>query len=448
MLQTLFLIPPSIGGVPLFGFGIISALWLAWCVVYAILFGRKQGFNSELLSSLGVMALIEFMLVVVVPGIMEKGPDGEPVGIAIRGYGVMFLLGIVSGVGLSVYRGKRVGMQPELIYSLALWIFVAGMVGARGFYVIEYWDKGFQRETMMETIKAVLNITQGGLVVFGGLIGALGAILVFANKHKLPLLPLADMAAPGMMLGLAFGRIGCFMNGCCFGDVCEAPWAVEFPAGTAPHMRQVEQGRAFGFLLIGRPEKAQPEKGTADSPTPRIVATIAGVAAGSQAEKAGLKVGEVVEEINGMPTPTLEDARQALFESYQQRAVTPMRITTDQGQRDIEPVAGIFEHSLPTHPAQIYASIDALLATLLLLAFTPLSRRDGETFALFLTVHPISRFLLEQIRIDEPGMFGTSLSISQHISIVLLGLGVCLWIYIERRPAGFAWPRTEANSAT
>jgi len=448
MLQTLFLIPPSIGGVPLFGFGIISALWLAWCVVYAILFGRKQGFNTELLSSLGVMALIEFMLVVVVPGIMEKGPDGEPIGIAIRGYGVMFLLGIISGVGLSVYRGKRVGMQPELIYSLALWIFVAGMVGARGFYVIEYWDKGFQRETMMETIKAVLNITQGGLVVFGGLIGAIGAILVFASKHKLPLLPLADMAAPGMMLGLAFGRIGCFFNGCCFGDVCEAPWAVEFPAGTAPHMRQVEQGRAFGFLLIGRPEKAQPEKGTADSPTPRIVPTIAGIAAGSQAEKAGLRVGEVVEEINGMPTPTLEDARQALFESYQQRAVMPMRITTDQGRRDIEPMPGIFERSLPTHPAQIYASIDALLATLLLLAFTPLSRRDGETFALFLTVHPISRFLLEQIRIDEPGMFGTSLSISQHISIVLLGLGVALWLYIERRPAGFAWPRTEANSAT
>ena len=69
-----------------------------------------------------------------------------------------------------------------------------------------------------------------------------------------------------------------------------------------------------------------------------------------------------------------------------------------------------------------------------------LARRDGETFALLLTIHPISRFLLEQIRIDEPGMFGTSLSISQHISILLLAAAAGLWIYVERRPPGFAWP--------
>ncbi|MCE9606605.1 MAG: prolipoprotein diacylglyceryl transferase [Planctomycetia bacterium] len=435
MLQTLFVIPPSIGGVPLFGFGIFAALWAVWCVVYAILFSRKQGWSAELVSSLGVMALIEMMLIYVVPRIMLRNEVGELIGIAVRGYGVMLLTGIIAGVALSVYRGTRVGMPADLIYSLALWIFVAGMVGARSFYVIEYW-KSFQRDSLQETIGAVLNMTEGGLVVFGGLIGALGAILFFARKHKLPLLPLADMAAPGMMLGLAFGRIGCFCNGCCFGDVCEAPWAVEFPAGTPPHIRQVEQGRAFGFMVAGRPLGGEESA--------MLVPTITVVDPESSAARAGLKVGEVVKSIDGHPVDSVEKARTALYFGYAERHL-PVRISTDRGEYSIEPLPGLLEHSRPIHPAQLYASFDAFLATLLLLAFTPLSRRDGETFALFLTVHPISRFLLEEIRIDEPGMFGTQLSISQHISIVLLGLAVCLWLYIERRPAGFAWPRTQAK---
>jgi phosphatidylglycerol:prolipoprotein diacylglycerol transferase len=446
MLQTLFDIPSAPYGVALFGpTGVITILWAVWCVVYAILFSRKSGWNAELLSSLGVMALIEVILIVVVPRIMVPNDKGE-LGIAIRGYGVMFLLGIVSGVGLSVLRGKKVGMPADLILSLALWIFAAGMIGARGFYVIEYW-KNFQRENFADTIAAVLNITEGGLVVFGGLIGALGAILFFARKHKLPLLPLADMATPGMMLGLAFGRIGCFFNGCCFGDVCDAPWAVPFPANTPPHIRQVEQGRAFGFLISGRPvgtpEHAATKESTADA---KIVPTITLVESDSPAARAGLVVGDVVTNINDHPINNVEQARAALHEGFAERHA--VAITTTRGAYSVLPYDYMWDHSRPVHPAQLYSSFDAFLATLLLLAFTPLSRRDGETFALFLTVHAVSRFLLEEIRIDEPGMFGTQLSISQHISIGLLALGVGLWLYIERKPPGFAWPRQQAKPAT
>ena len=434
MLQTLFVIPNEIAGVPLFGFGVVAALWLAWCVVYALLRIRKEGLSTDVLSSLGVMGVLLFAIVFVVPRIMVRDEATGVTGIAIRGYGVMLLSGIVAGVGLTIQRAKRVGIKPDLILSLALWVFVAGMVGARAFYVIEYWES-FQRESLKETLIAIANMTQGGLVVFGSFIGAVGALIAFCFKHRLPILPLTDLVAPGMVLGLALGRVGCFFNGCCFGDACTAPWAVEFPAGSPPHIRQVETGKVFGFVLGQRPLA-----GDATKSAPTIVEVVAD----SPAAQAGLAAGEVVKLVEGRPVGDLAEARAAIYFAFRDGRL-PLRLVTDRGARSLEPIAGTTTHSLPTHPAQIYAAIDAVLLTLLLLAFTPLSRRDGETFALLLTVHPISRFLLEEIRIDEAGMFGTQLSISQHISIAMLVVAALLWAYLERRPRGFAWPRQAAD---
>ena len=92
--------------------------------------------------------------------------------------------------------------------------------------------------------------------------------------------------------------------------------------------------------------------------------------------------------------------------------------------------------TLPVHPTQIYSMIDALLLCLLLLAYDPFRRRDGELFALMLTVYPVTRFLIESLRTDESAVFGTGLSIAQNISLLLLVLALGLWIYISRRPKG------------
>lgn len=94
----------------------------------------------------------------------------------------------------------------------------------------------------------------------------------------------------------------------------------------------------------------------------------------------------------------------------------------------------------PIHPAQLYAALDALLLCLLLLAFYPYRRRDGEVFALMLTIHPLSRFLQEIIRVDEASVFGTGLSISQNLSILMLVGAIGLWCYLWRQPTGSAWP--------
>src|SRR5438105_1724983 len=114
----------------------------------------------------------------------------------------MLLMGVLSGVALAHFRARRMGLDPEMIISLAMWIFLAGIAGARIFYIIEYW-RDFQKPTFFETIGAMLNFTQGGLVVFGSAMGAGAALIVFTRRHRLPGLALADLIAPSLMLGLA-----------------------------------------------------------------------------------------------------------------------------------------------------------------------------------------------------------------------------------------------------
>jgi prolipoprotein diacylglyceryltransferase len=78
------------------------------------------------------------------------------------------------------------------------------------------------------------------------------------------------------------------------------------------------------------------------------------------------------------------------------------------------------------------------------LAYYPYRTRDGELTALTMTLHPISRFLIEIIRVDEQPVFNTPWSISQNISVLILAAAVCLWIYVMRQPRGVAWPAKQA----
>ncbi len=86
-------------------------------------------------------------------------------------------------------------------------------------------------------------MAKGGLVVYGAFFGAVAGVLLFVRKHRLPLLAVCDLVAPSMMLGLAIGRIGCLLNGCCFGAVCDHPWAMRFPAGSPLTWRRSNAGR-------------------------------------------------------------------------------------------------------------------------------------------------------------------------------------------------------------
>lgn len=142
-------------------------------------------------------------------------------------YGIMIALAFLVGVWTAGRRGLRDGLAPERISDLAVWILVGALIGARTLHVVEYWEE-FQGRPLWE----IFMIRNGGLVFYGGFIGAAVAAIVFIRWKRLPLFKMADALAPSIALGSAFGRVGCLMTGCCFGRVCTLPWAIHFPMGS------------------------------------------------------------------------------------------------------------------------------------------------------------------------------------------------------------------------
>ncbi len=399
--------------IPLVRRGRPLALWIVFSVLLLAWLVRRQGFNADTWGHVPLLALIAVVIWIVLPHIAEPGR-----GLAIRGYGSMLLVGILAATTLTVYRARRVGIHPDLIFSLAFWGILPGLIGARLFYVIEYWE-AFRQPTFGATLIEVINFTKGGLVVYGALIGALPGFAVFCIKEKLPLLSVFDVLVPGMLLGLALGRLGCFLNGCCFGGACELPWAVQFPLGSPPYLHQVEQGEIFvyGIKIVGSP----------DAPP-----VLTDVEPGSPAARQGLKPGQRVRTINDLVVANVAQAQLALLEVH--RMDHEIVVQTEGGIRRQWALPSASPRSAPVHPTQIYQSIDAFVLLLFLLAYDPFRRRDGELLAMALLLYPINRFIMEAIRIDEPGIWGTGLSIGQIVSLAILMIAVVLWGYLLRQP--------------
>jgi phosphatidylglycerol:prolipoprotein diacylglycerol transferase len=421
MHQTLLVIPRSIGGIDVFGFGWLLALWavaaaavLAWSL-------RRYGWGAETRGQLPVLLVVGLVIAFLLPRLVDADAGGLP----IRGYGVMLLVSVAAGIGVTLHRARQIDLDPEIILSLATWCFVAGIVGARLFYVIEYWPK-FNSPTLGQTLLAVINLTQGGLVVYGSLLAGGAALVAFVYKHHLPGLALADLVAPGVVLGVGLGRIGCFLNGCCYGGTCELPWAVQFPAESPAYMDQAYNGKIYIHGLVF--------KGAADKP-----AVIERVEPGSPAAEQGLKAGQQVVAVNGTRVKTVDDADRALLRTFGAGTNVSIQVAGDAPAKTWR-LSGEPPRSLPVHPTQLYSLIDALLLFFFLLAYEPFQRRDGELVALVLTIHPVSRFLLEIVRVDEGAVFNTGMSISQNISIAIFVGGILLWTYLlRRRPRGSAW---------
>ncbi len=419
MRQTLLYIPHEVAGIPVFGLGWAIGIWLVFSVVLLTILYRRFGWTSEVKGYLPLLGVVAAALYALFPMIEVQPAGMAPLGLPIRGYGVFVVAGIFAGMGLSVYRAKQVNLDPELIFSLAFWMFVIAIPGARAFYVIQKWNE-FHKATLMETVAAILKFTEGGLVVYGSVIGALIGLYLFSRKHRISMFKLGDIIAPGMAIGLALGRIGCLMNGCCYGGMCQDwPLSITFPRYaaaelgqlSAPYDHQLVRGELHGFRL-GLDELGQ--------------VVVEHVRRGSEAEDAGVKAGLKVVRVNGIEVKSLGDALQILAAS-EKNNVMLNNIGWHFG--------GLPKRSLPVHPTQIYSSINAALLCFVLWFAYPYRRRDGDTILLLLGLYSITRFLLEAIRIDEAGQLGTHLTISQLVSIATLAVSVVIWLMLRRQPA-------------
>ncbi len=141
----------------------------------------------------------------------------------ITSYGVMLAIAFLGGTWLALREARRLGLDEERVLSLILLTLVASILGARALYVMEHL------RDFRGTYLSVLALWQGGLTLYGGIVGGTLVGLLAARRMGLSMWVVADAMTPSLALGTAFGRIGCFLNGCCYGHPTRLPWGVVFP---------------------------------------------------------------------------------------------------------------------------------------------------------------------------------------------------------------------------
>lgn len=154
------------------------------------------------------------------PELFHVGP------VTLRSYGVLMAVAFVAGTFLALREARRLGLDEDKVVNVILVTLIASVFGARMLYVLEHLSE-FRREWT-----SVLALWQGGLTLYGGIAAGTFAGLVAAKRMGLPVWITADALTPALALGTFFGRVGCFLNGCCYGRPTSLPWGVVFPTGS------------------------------------------------------------------------------------------------------------------------------------------------------------------------------------------------------------------------
>jgi len=303
--------------------------------------------------------------------------------LTVKAYGTMMVIGFLMAVFVMRTLSRKIDVDPLIITNAALYSLIAGVVGARLFFVIHYFRE------FRENLWTIFAIWRGGLEFLGGVLLAVAFLLLYLRHYKLPVRRCLDILAIGLMLALVFGRVGCFLNGCCWGRPTNLPWGVRFPYGSFAYTSQINTDPARGR----------------DKPYLKIP----------------LDQYSFYSELDNkwLPKPLSE--------------LTPSQVTAvTQGRY----------RSLPVHPTQLYSSLSALaIFSLLLLLWYRADKlirsnpahwlaRPGIIFAIMLPLYGIARFALEYVRDDNPFEWG-HLTVSQILGIGLMILGAGLIVVFE-----------------
>ncbi len=163
----------------------------------------------------------------------------------VYGYGTMLLVAFVIGATWAGRRADKVGIDREVVWDASMCILISGIVGARIFYLVQKREMVFRdAASLQDYLFRIVNLSDGGLVLYGGVMLGTIAYFTFCKIRQVRPLQLADVITPSIFLGIGFGRIGCLLNGCCYGDRCDLPWAITFPAGSVPY----EVMLRYGFI--------------------------------------------------------------------------------------------------------------------------------------------------------------------------------------------------------
>ncbi len=158
---------------------------------------------------------------------------GGEIALRVYGYGLMLVLGFLCGIYLAQWRARRTGENPDAVMACGILSLIGGVIGARAAFVIEKWQDFAKAPN---TMAAVLDVSSGGLIFFGGIAGAIVLVVAYLLIKRLSIRRYLDLIAVSLMIGLAFGRAGCLLNGCCFGGPAESSWALstQFPMYSQP----------------------------------------------------------------------------------------------------------------------------------------------------------------------------------------------------------------------
>lgn len=154
----------------------------------------------------------------------------------IHWYGVCMAVAFLVGLAHWTWVARRDGRDSQFCSDLLFWVMIAGVLGGRVAYILAnlpYYTANPER---------IIALWEGGLIYYGGFLGAIAAVAMFAHRRRIPLVALLDFAITALPLAHAIGRVGCFLNGCCFGSVLPHWPGVAFPAQSLAWSRQVELG--------------------------------------------------------------------------------------------------------------------------------------------------------------------------------------------------------------
>lgn len=417
-------------------------------------------------------------------------------GFPIPSFGAMLVVALAFAVVWGSRRAARVGLPPTRFQDMLLWVIIGGFIGARILYMIQY-SQQFPDKSVLSLVGAFFQIWKGGIIFYGS---ALGGTLGYAafywlvlRRMRINVWQLADAVAPLIALGIAIGRVGCLLNGCCWGQVacestCTVPLgAIHFPLLPAHARDQVverlglQTSTGFG---IQRPTLNDP----------RSVVTV--VEADSAAARAGVQPGDKIVQVNGQPNAavlefagpaekvdlalqiakdhgadiisadrfhaaTASFARQSQYAQARQdlddkglgdvvlratdtldrlvrwdwpRGLNPIKLGVERDGQQVE-IPPFVPRTVGFYPTQIYESISMGLLTVMLLAYHPFRRHDGQLMTILMMGYAIHRFLNESLRIEP--VVGLGLTLSQWGSVVVFAAGlvmeVGLWMKMPSR---------------